>query len=142
VKSSELPVGVPDVNVETEPFWTGIRERRLVLPFCESCADYVWYPRSFCPKCGLSRPPWRETSGRGTVYAFTVVHRSPLEAWRTCTPFIIALVELAEGPRVLTNIVGCDPGQVHIDMEVEAVFESGEAGSVIYRFAPCEGRGE
>jgi uncharacterized OB-fold protein len=83
-----------------------------------------------CPDCGRLGVEWVEASGRGAVYSFTVSHRGP-GPWADHVPYVVAYVELDEGPRVLTNLVGLDPGDVRIGMPVAAVFEHG-----LLRFGP------
>jgi uncharacterized OB-fold protein len=132
---SELPAPEPVTTLETEPFWRATAEGRLVLPRCDSCGAVIWYPRRFCPECHRSSISWFEASGQGTVYSFTVVRQAP-EPWRKVVPYVIAQVELDEGPRVLTNIVGCDPGEVTIGQPVEVVFDRSASGHAIPRFRP------
>jgi hypothetical protein len=76
-------------------------------------------------------------SGRGTVYTFTVVHRSAVEGFRDALPYVVAYIELEEGPRVLTNIVDCDPASVVVGMPVTVVFHDTGAGSALFRFRPA-----
>lgn len=133
---SALPVPEPAVSPETEPHWAAAAEGRLVLPRCRACEAAIWYPRELCPACGSTDVEWVEASGRGFVYTSTVVHRGE-GAYRDATPYVLAYVELAEGPRVLTNVVGVPPGEVHIGQEVEVVFEhSDDGGHALARFRP------
>ncbi len=132
---SGLPVPPPNPNLETQPFWDAASEGRLVLPRCEDCDHVVWYPRQRCDVCGGASVSWFEASGRGTVYSCTVTRRIP-GSWRAAAPFVLAYVELAEGPRVLTNIVGCDPDAARIGQSVQAVFDPTPEGSALLRFAP------
>jgi len=118
---SALPAAVPPYNPEAAAFWAGLAEGRLVLPVCDACSHRIWYPRSWCPVCQHDSVTWTPLSGRGTVYARTLLHRS-MGPWRDAAPYVIAYVELAEGPRVLTNVVADDPASVQIGDPVEAVF--------------------
>ncbi len=129
-----LPVVVPNPTPDDAPFWEAAAHDRFILPRCRGCATYIWYPRSFCPDCHTTDVEWVNVSGRGTVYSFTVNQRGP-GAWAEHSPFVIAYVELEEGPRILTNIVGSDPAQVHIGQAVTAVFEPAGTTKVI-RFTP------
>src|ERR1700679_854790 len=110
--STELPIITPRIDPDTAGFWAGTTEGKLILERCQECQEVIWYPRGgFCPACGkMSATPF-EAAGTGTVYTFTVVHRA-LAEYAGATPFVIAYVELDEGPRVLTNIVDCAPADV------------------------------
>ena len=133
---SGLPVPPPNPNLETQRFWDGTAEGRLELPRCDDCGHVVWYPRERCDQCGSTSVTWFEASGRGTVYSCTVTRRIP-GSWRKAAPFVLAYVELDEGPRVMTNIVGCDPDAVHIGQTVHAVFDPTPNGPSLLRFTPA-----
>jgi hypothetical protein len=131
---------VPEVadDPATRPFWDGIKDGRLLLERCLACGVVIWYPRGFCPRCGSTGTEWTQASGRGTVYTYTVARKS-FGAWAGLVPYVIAYVELAEGPRILSNVTGIDPGQVRIGLEVEVVFEPGGGA---FRFRPAAGGGD
>ena len=118
---SALPVIAPPYNPEAAPFWTAAAAQRLVLPVCDACGHHIWYPRSWCPACEHDRVTWTELGGRGVVYATSVLRKS-LGPWADAAPFLVAYVELTEGPRILTNIVVDDPTSVRIGDPVRAVF--------------------
>ena len=115
---SQLPAFAPPVNDETAPFWAALGEGRVDLPVCDACGHHIWYPRSWCPVCQGESVTWTTVSGRGTVYARTILRKS---MWRDATPFVVAYVELDEGPRVLTNVIADDPASVEVGAAVEAV---------------------
>jgi len=125
-----LPAPEPYPNTEDGPFWEGTADGRLVLPRCQACGTVIWYPRSFCSNCSGREVKWFEASGRGTIYARTVVHRAQ-GPWRDTAPYVIAYVELEEGPRILTNIVGVDPASVEVGQEVHAVFVDAGAHKIV-----------
>jgi uncharacterized protein len=131
-----LPTPSPQPDLETQPFWDATARGSLVIPRCTACEALVWYPRSFCPQCGSRKTEWLDMCGRGVVYSYTVVRRSRGPLFAEATPYVIGYVELEEGPRVLTNIVGCDPGEVRIGQSVEIVFEPTDNGYALYRFTP------
>lgn len=135
--SAELPAPTPRIDPETAAFWAATTEGKLLLERCGDCRTVIWYPRGgFCPVCGsMSATPF-EAAGTGTVYTFTVVHRG-LGDFARATPFVIAYVELDEGPRIMTNVVGCDPDQVRIGMPVRAVFHRTGGEASVYRFEPA-----
>ena len=97
------------MNDETAPFWAALAEGRLDLPVCDACGHHIWYPRSWCPVCQHDAVTWTTLSGRGTVYARTILHKA-MGPWGEAAPFVIAYVELDEGPRVLTNVRHRRPG--------------------------------
>ena len=125
------PAPVPDHD--SEPYWSAAHEGRLVLQRCQRCSTPQLYGRDRCRVC---RGPvvWEEASGRGSVYSFTVIRQNYARPFRDHIPYVVALVDLEEGPRVMTNIVGCAPEDVHIGMPVAARFEpvSEQAGIALF----------
>lgn len=124
----------PNVTDESRPFWEATREQRLVLQWCEDCGRVVHFPRSFCPSCAGHRLTWREASGRGVLYSFTVDHR-PLppfgpELWT------VALVDLEEGARLMTNVVDCAPDDIRVGLPLEVVWEPLPDGRHLALFKP------
>jgi uncharacterized OB-fold protein len=134
---SELPAPAPTVSPEAKAYWDATAEGRLLLQRCSDCEAVVWYPRGLCPACGGTRLEWFEASGRGTVYSFTVIRRGAAGPYAGTEPYVLAYVELEEGPRVLTNVVDCDPGSVSIGDAVSAVFHDTGEGSALVRFRPA-----
>jgi hypothetical protein len=132
-----LPNPAPYQSPDNKEFWAATTAGRLLLRRCDDCQGFIWYPRPFCPACGSLRTSWADASGRGTVYTFTVVHRSLIPGYREAVPYVVAYVELEEGPRVMTNIVGVDPAEVSIGMPVSVVFSDTGEGSALYRFQPA-----
>ncbi len=106
MSEQKLPAPAPQVNSETKPFWDGTAAGKLLLPRCQACQTTIWYPRLFCPACGAREVSWIEASGKGSIYSFTINRRGSGD-YRDI-PFVLAYVELEEGPRMLTNIVDCD----------------------------------
>lgn len=133
---TSLPVPVPAISPETEDFWAATAKEKLLLRRCNRCDTIIWYPRALCPVCSGFDTSWSEASGSGIVYSFTVVHRSTTDGFRESTPYIIAYVELTEGPRVMTNIVNCESDTVKIGMPVQIVFHDTGKGCALYRFKP------
>lgn len=126
----------PPVTETSEPFWDATREERLVLQWCTTCEEPVWFPRDVCPRCLEASLEWRPASGQATVHAFVVEHREPyLEALGN-TPYVVALVELAEGVRMMTNVVGCSPKDVTIGLPVGVTWEPLSDGRNLPLFAP------
>lgn len=116
----ERPLPIPDAA--TAPYWSAAHEGRLELPCCLDCRRRHFYPRTLCPHCGSARLEWAACSGRGVVYSYTVVHRAPSPAFAAEVPYVVAVVELEEGPRLMTNIVDCAPDAVRVGMSVRVAF--------------------
>ena len=131
-----VPVPVPRVNSETKPFWDATAEGRLVLPHCDACGFVIWYPRAFCPECASTDVSWKQASGLGTIYSFSITRKGQGD-YRNASPYVLAYVELDEGPRVLTNIVDCDPESLEVGGRVRVVFHDTGQGSALYRFTPA-----
>ena len=132
--SGPLPVPTP----ETRPFWEAARRHELRLQRCSGCAQYVFYPRALCPHCFGADLEWQRMSGRGTLHTFTVVHRGA-RGFPLGPPYVLAIVELAEGPRLMTNLVGVepDPARLRIGMAVEVTFEDVTPEVALPRFRPA-----
>jgi uncharacterized OB-fold protein len=114
---------VPEITDATEPYWEAANDDRLVLQHCGDCSSWIFYPRELCPHCFSEDMSWEEVSGRGTVYGFSVLQESPIPAYQDEVPYVIAVIELEEGPRMFTNIVNCAPEDVSVDCPVEVTFE-------------------
>ena len=107
----------------SEPFWAGCRRHELLAQRCTRCATVQFYPRSTCTRCGATELDWTPLSGRGTVYTFTVARRATHRKLAERVPYVIAVVELAEGPRMTCTVVDVDPDQVSIGDRVVVDFE-------------------
>jgi len=136
--ANPLPVPAPSPNFDTQEFWDATAQGKFLLKRCDSCGVIIWYPRFLCPDCHITETSWFEASGKGTIYTFTIVRRGQ-GAYRDAAPFVVAYVELEEGPRILTNIVECDPESVAIGQAVEVVFQDAGDGTALYRFRPVTG---
>ena len=132
-----LPAPAPAVSPEAKPYWDATAEGRLLLQRCSDCETVLWYPRGFCPSCSSVRLEWFEATGRGTVYSYTVIRRGAAPPYAGGEPYVLAYVELDEGPRVMTNIVDCDPESVSVGDAVQAVFHDTGEGSALVRFRPA-----
>lgn len=135
VAARPLPTPAPQINSETKPFWDATAERRLVLPRCNECQVVLWYPRAFCPECSSFDISWFEATGRGTIYSYTINRRGQGD-YRDLA-YVVAYVELEEGPRLLTNIVDCDPETLSVGQAVQVVFHPTSNGAALPRFKPA-----
>ncbi|WP_280219643.1 Zn-ribbon domain-containing OB-fold protein [Nocardia neocaledoniensis] len=132
---TEMPTPEPQTEPDNETFWRAAGEGRFVIPRCVECAELIWIPRSFCPRC-MGKTEWVELSGRATIYSYTEVHRGD-GAYAATGPFVLAYVELAErGIRIMTNIVDSPAGELRIGQEVEAVFHPAGKETGVPRFRP------
>ncbi|SDB75111.1 Zn-ribbon domain-containing OB-fold protein, partial [Belnapia rosea] len=98
----------PVVNADSAPYWQGAREGRLLIRRCDACGKTHFMPRHLCPACWSADLRWVEATGRGTVHSFTVIRRAPLAAFAPRVPYVVALIDLEEGPRMMANILGED----------------------------------
>jgi len=110
---------LPDADNVSQPYWAAAAEGRLLFQQCPVCGNRQFYPRAMCTVCAAT-PEWREASGRGTVHTFTVIRQNWAEPFRGLQPYVVAMVELDEGPRMMTNLTDCNPEDVTIGMPVEA----------------------
>jgi hypothetical protein len=133
---TDLPTPPPAPNFDTQEFWDATAEGRFLLKRCDDCGVVIWYPRFLCPDCSSTNTSWFEATGKGTVYAFTVPRRGN-GPYREAAPFIVAYVELEEGPRILTNLVDVAPDAVEVGMAVEVVWHDTGEGNALYRFRPA-----
>jgi uncharacterized protein len=129
-----LPVPTP----ETRPFWEAARRHELHLRRCRACGRHHFYPRGACPHCLSADLEWQRVSGRGTLHTFTVVHRGARN-YPLPSPYVLAVVELAEGPRLMSNLIGveADPAHIRIGMPVEVVFDDVTPEIALPRFRPA-----
>ena len=134
----------PPVGADSGPFWEATREGRLLVQWCTACDRAVFYPRAFCPRCAArgSALEWRGASGRATVYAAGVEHRPEAAgaAFSGGEPYCVALVDLEEGVRMMTNVVGCPPDEVRSGMAVSVTWEPLSDGRQLPLFRPAPGQ--
>ena len=131
-----MSVPLPEASIETEPFWAAVQERRLIMPTCNACAAVTFPPTVACPQCSSRDFTWTEMSGRGKVYSFTVYHRVYHPAFKDKVPYVVAVVELDEGPRIISNVVGIAVGDVTCEMPVAVMYEEARDGYLIPKFTP------
>lgn len=126
------------VDPDSELYWEGISSGELRYPYCLDCGRAFFFPRTVCPNCLSTNLEWRRSRGLGEVYAYTIVRRAPDAAFASRVPYVVALVELEEGFRVMTNIVACSVDQVRVGMKVSLVFADGVDGRRLPYFRPAE----
>ena len=131
------PMPVP--QPETDFYWEKAKAHELWLMHCDTCGTTYFYPRPICPRCFSRDTRWVRSSGRGTLYAFSIVHRPPTPAFQDRVPYVAALVELEGGARLPTNLIDVDPdpANLHIGMPVEVVFDDISADIALPKFRPA-----
>ncbi len=129
-----LPVTQP----ESDFYWEKAKAHELWLMHCNACDATYFYPRAICPNCFSRDTGWVQSSGKGTLYTYAIVHRAPQRSFTGDVPFIVAMVELEGGARMPTNIVGVvpEPENLHIGMAVEVVFEDATDKITLPKFKP------
>ncbi len=131
--SKPLPKPTPD----TQPFWDAVKRHQLSLPKCKACGQLHYFPRPFCPHCFSWDLEWVRCSGKGKLYSYVINHR-PAPGFEEEAPYVIAVVELDEGPRMLSNLVDIEPTPeaVQVDMPVEILFQDVNEELSIFKFRP------
>ena len=114
---------LPTADPETQEFWDAARDRRLLIRRCNACGEASFYPRRFCPSCWSDDVVWEQASGRASLYTWSVVHSNDLPPFGERVPYVAAIVDLAEGPRMMTNVVDCAHDALAIGMDLEVTFE-------------------
>ena len=130
---------LPQITELTQPFWEGTRKEKLLLQRCHSCREFTWCPSPSCTTCGDDQLEWEPVSGRGTVYSFTIIREvigRGSKGFEKEIPYVIAWIDLEEGPRFCSNIMDCPIERVAIGMEVEVVFEEVTPDISLPKFRP------
>ncbi len=128
---------LPSTDSETQPFWDGLKAGKFLLRHCNACGRDHYYPRPFCPSCWSDDVSWKEASGRGKIYTYSVVHVNELPPFNERVPYVAAIVELEEGPRLMTNIEGMPFEDLAADVPVVVEFRaiSGDVTIPVFRRA-------
>lgn len=121
--AEELP------DPDSAPYWEGIANGELRYQRCGACDTAVFYPRSICPNCGTPDPGWQVSAGDGVVYACSVIHRAP-PAHKDDVLYVVALIDLAEGFRMMSRVVDCDPDSVAVGQSVCVVYRDDSDGKL------------
>lgn len=132
-----LPVATP----ATKPFWEGTQAGELRVQRCTDCSQAYLYPRPRCPQCGSANVTWIKTAGRGSLHSYVISHMAA-PGWEGEVPYVIAVVKLDEGPRMLSNLrgVAADPAALELDMPLEVVFEA-RGNMMLPLFKPAATKG-
>ena len=128
---------LPLVDSESRPFWQAAKEGRLLIMHCRACDRPYFYPRRYCPRCWSDETEWREASGRGTVYTYSVVHQNPAPPFRDWCPYAVVLVDLEEGVRIMGNWDrAVELEKLAVGVPVEVAFEAITDEVALPRFRP------
>ena len=138
--AKEIKKPLPEITPITQPFWEGTANGKLLIQRCTDCQSWVWCPRPACVECASERLEWTPVSGRGQIFAFTVIREvigRALRGFEKDIPYVTAWIDLDEGPRFCSNIVECPIEKVKIGMSVEVVFQEAGPGIFLPKFRPC-----
>ena len=122
---------------ETRPYWEGCARGELVLQRCTECGGVQHRPRALCVTCFSDTVEHFVATGRGQVHTYTITYQNHAKGFREACPYVLAYVELEEGPRLLTNIVGCEPDAVRVGLPVEVEFAETDGEFAVPRFRPA-----
>jgi uncharacterized OB-fold protein len=131
------PIPIPDEA--SKPFFEGARELRLMLQKCASCGSFMWPVKPRCINCWSADITWEQVSGKGTLYSFTLMHQVFHPGFADEMPYNIAEVDLVEGVRIISNIVGCSNSALQIGMPLEVTFEDITDEVTLPKFKPASG---
>jgi len=135
--STNKPMPMP--TAISAPFWNGLKEGRLTIPQCKSCGHWIFFPRRHCDKCWSQDLEWKEVRGAGTLYTYTLTRVPTLPDFADEMPQKLAVVELDEGVRINTTLVGLDEGEIKVGMRVKAVFDTVNSdGTALLRFTAAD----
>ncbi|WOX23783.1 Zn-ribbon domain-containing OB-fold protein [Streptomyces solicathayae] len=129
---------LPDVDAFTRPYWDAAADGRLLIRRCGACGKAHHYPREFCPFCWSEDVVWEPASGRATLYTWSVVHRNDLPPFGERVPYTAAVVDLDEGPRMMTEVVDCPEAELRIGMPLQVAFRAADEGPAVAVFAPAD----
>jgi uncharacterized OB-fold protein len=127
---------IPNINGDTKEFWVGCKKHELRFQKCKACGHVRWPASIICPVCYSEETEWMVAKGKGRVYTFVVYHVAYHPGFVNDLPYVVADVELEEGPRLLTNIVGCRPDEVKCEMIVEVTWEDVTEEFSLPKFRP------
>jgi uncharacterized OB-fold protein len=129
---------LPVINEDTAPYWEYCRKHELRMQKCQQCG-YIRFPASIvCPRCHSLEAEWARLSGKGKVYSFIVYHQAYHPAYKDALPYAVAIIQLDEGPRMESNIIGCKMEDIKIDMPVEVSFDDVTDEVTLPKFKPVK----
>jgi len=134
--SDDYTKAIPVPGPESLPFWEGAKNHQLMIQKCLDCGHHWFPPSTVCTGCGSRNIEWVASSGKGTVFSFVVFHKLYHKGWDGEIPYAVAIVELEEGARMLSNVIGIPVEEVKCDLSVEVVFEDATSELTLPKFKP------
>ena len=128
---------IPTPSEDSVPYWEATKQHKLKLQQCRDCPSFWFPPAEVCSECTSDAYDWKPVSGKGRVFSFVIYHRAYHPGFKEELPYVVAVIELDEGPRMLSNVVGCKPEEVRCDMPVEVVFEDITDEMTLPKFRPA-----
>src|SRR5260370_39939341 len=132
------PKPLPVVTEENRSFWEGCQQGKLLLQYCTQCQQYQFYPRLYCMHCNANALSWVEASGNGAIYSYTIIHQNKSPEFINDVPYNVAIVQLKEGPRLMSNIVDIVPEELRVELPVSVAFDQVTESISLPRFRPFE----
>jgi uncharacterized OB-fold protein len=129
---------LPRPTPETKPYWDACQQHQFLIQRCNQCSHYQFYPRILCTACMSRDVTWVAAKGLGQVLSYTIIHRAISKAYAAEVPYIVALIQLQEGPTMMSNVVGCDPAKITIGMPVRVAFEDRTEEITVPVFRPVD----
>ena len=128
---------LPEFRPETKPYWESTKNHKLVIPRSKTTGEYFFYPRAVSPGDDMTHDiEWVESSGKGKVWTFSIHHMGPSKAYKGDPPYVVALIELDEGVKMMSNVVDVDVNDVTVGMEVEVIFDDVTEEVTLPKFKP------
>lgn len=134
---SDYAKPIPTPSEDSRPYWEAARNHELKLQQCCACSAFRFPPAEVCSECICDDYEWKPVSGKGRVFSFVIYHRAYHPGFADELPYVVAVIELDEGPRMLSNVTGCKPEEVRCDMPVEVVFEDITEEMTVPKFQPA-----
>jgi uncharacterized OB-fold protein len=138
-ETKEIRKPLPEITPVNQSFWESAKAGKLVMQKCKDCGSWIFCPRPICVECNSDNLDWVQVSGRGKVFSFTIIREvvgQALRGFAPDIPYVTAWIDLDEGPRFCSNIIGCTVEDVKIGMNVQAVFEDAGDGIRLPKFKP------
>lgn len=135
---SDYKLPIPVADEESGPFYRGAKEHKLVLLRCSNCGTWRMPGRDRCVDCWSTESAWEEASGRGKLYSFGIMHQQYHPAFADALPYNFAVVELEEGPRMISNVIECANDALRVDMPLVASYDDVSDETTLVRFRPAD----